>query len=168
MRENYNIWKIGMQAHLSVIDDDMWYVITDGPIKIQTSTTSTEGILEIKDKPRSEWTTEEKKKNNLDNMVKDILYKTLDDNMFNKIQACTSAKEIWEKLTQLCEGNDKTKENKLKVSTQKYDSIKIRSREIMTDFEERFTSIIIELSTLGKTYNNREVNMKVVKALLRE
>lgn len=48
------------------------------------------------EKPRDEWTTEDKKKANLDNVAKDILYKTLDKNTFSKIKMCKTAKEIWE------------------------------------------------------------------------
>ncbi|XP_047325082.1 uncharacterized protein LOC124928875 [Impatiens glandulifera] len=160
-----------MQAHLATQEDDMWYVITDGSIKIlknRTTTTSVDDVPKMIEKPRYEWSTKDKRKVNLNNVAKDILYKMLDKNMFSKIKSCSTAKEIWENLTQLCEGNDQTMENKLMVATQKYDSMKIKSGEIMMDFEERFTNIIIELSTLGKTYSNREVNMKVVKALPRE
>lgn len=58
------------------------------------------------DKPRKEWTAKNKKKANLDNLDNDILYKTLDNNKFNKIKTCSTSKEILEKLTQLCETND--------------------------------------------------------------
>ena len=58
------------------------------------------------EKPQYEWTAEDKRKNNLDNIAMNILYKTLDKNMFSKIKSCTIAKKIWEKLVQLCEGND--------------------------------------------------------------
>ncbi|XP_047306304.1 uncharacterized protein LOC124909695 [Impatiens glandulifera] len=169
--EDYDDWKIRMQAHLAAHNDDMWCVITDGPIKIlkvSTTTTTTEGALEMKEKPIYEWTVEDKRKANLDNVTKDILYKTLDKNMFSKIKSCSTAKEIWNKLTQLCEGNDQTKENKLMVVTQKFDSIKMRHRETLIKFDERFSSIVIELSTLGKTYSNREVAIKLMRALSRE
>ncbi|XP_073067225.1 probable U3 small nucleolar RNA-associated protein 11 [Primulina eburnea] len=99
-------------AHLAAHDDDMWFVITDGPMKIMkvnTAMGTTEGAPQMIEKHRSEWTAEDKKKANLDNVAKYILYKTLDKNMFAKIKTCTTAKEIWEKLTQLCEGNDQTK-----------------------------------------------------------
>ena len=33
-KEDYDDWKIRMQADLSAQDDDMWYVITDGLMKI--------------------------------------------------------------------------------------------------------------------------------------
>ncbi|KZV18447.1 hypothetical protein F511_10858 [Dorcoceras hygrometricum] len=33
-KEYYDDWKIRMQAHLAAQDDDMWSVITEGPLKI--------------------------------------------------------------------------------------------------------------------------------------
>ncbi|XP_047335694.1 uncharacterized protein LOC124939246 [Impatiens glandulifera] len=79
----------------------------------------------------------------------DIMYKILYDNMFNYIMSCNSAKEIWERLTQLCEGNEQIKENKFMVVTQQFDNIKMRPEETMTEFDGRFNKIIITLSTLG-------------------
>ncbi|KZV57132.1 hypothetical protein F511_42014 [Dorcoceras hygrometricum] len=58
----------------------------------------------LSDRNIFEYTTEDKKKANLVNVARDILYKTLDKNMFNKIKICATTKEIWEKLTQICEG----------------------------------------------------------------
>ncbi|XP_073120704.1 uncharacterized protein [Henckelia pumila] len=120
------------------------------------------------EKPRAEWSDEDKKKSNLYNVAKDILYKTLDKNMFIKIKTCSTAKEIWEKLTQLCEGNDQTKENKLTVSIQKFVNAKMKPGETMAEFDERFSNIICELIYLGKIYTNREISLKVMRALPRE
>ncbi|KZV46156.1 hypothetical protein F511_23892 [Dorcoceras hygrometricum] len=39
-KEEYDIWKIRMQTHLAAQDDDMWLVITDGPIKIMKMNTA--------------------------------------------------------------------------------------------------------------------------------
>ncbi|XP_047306274.1 uncharacterized protein LOC124909659 [Impatiens glandulifera] len=128
-----------MQAHLAAQDDDMWYVIIDGSMKIMkvsTDKTLTNGAPEMKEKPKYEWTAEDKRKVNLGNVAKDILYKTLDKNIFSKIKSCSTAKEIWKKLTQLCEGNDQTKENKLMVAIQMFESINMRLRVTMTEFDE--------------------------------
>ena len=169
-KEDYDDWKIRMQAHLCAQDDDMWYVITEGPLKIVKVIPSTTegGEARAVDKPRLEWTTEDKNKANLDNVAKDILYKTLDKMMFSKIKSCATAKEIWEKLTQLNEGNEQTKENKLLVANQKFENIKMQPGEKMSDFDERFTSLYIELTSLGKTFDNREIAIKVMRALPRE
>ncbi|XP_075520556.1 uncharacterized protein LOC142553900 [Primulina tabacum] len=160
-----------MQAHLAAQDDDMWYVITDGPLKIlkpNTAVAVTEGAPQMVEKSRSEWTSEDKKKANLDNVAKDILYKTLDKNTFSKIKMCSTAKDIWEKLIQICEGNEQTKENKLSVAMQKFENLKMRAGETLNEFDERFSSLVNELTALGKEYNNREIALKVMRALPRE
>ncbi|KZV36622.1 myosin-9 [Dorcoceras hygrometricum] len=51
----------------------------------------------------------------------------------DKIKTCATAKEIWEKLTQICEGNDETKENKLTVAQQKYESIKMSHAHLVAN-----------------------------------
>ncbi|KZV30641.1 hypothetical protein F511_11158 [Dorcoceras hygrometricum] len=86
----------------------------------------------------------------VDNVANDILYKTLDKNMFSKIKTCATAKEIWEKLTQICEGIDETKEKILTVAQQKYESIKMREGETMAEFDEIFSAVVIELTSMGK------------------
>ncbi|KZV52413.1 hypothetical protein F511_33082 [Dorcoceras hygrometricum] len=88
--------------------------------------------------------------------------------MFSKIKTCATAKDIWEKLTQIYEGNDETKENKLTVAQQKYESIKMKDGETMTEFDERFSAVVIELTSMGKEYSNCEWAMKVMRALPRE
>ncbi|KZV54205.1 hypothetical protein F511_13838 [Dorcoceras hygrometricum] len=120
------------------------------------------------EKSRHEYTNEDKKKENLDNVARDILYKTLDKKMFNKIKTCATAKDIWEKLTQIFEGNDETKENKPTVAQQKYESLKMKNGETITEFDERFIAVVIELTSLGKEYSNRELALKVMRALPRE
>ncbi|XP_073133380.1 uncharacterized protein [Henckelia pumila] len=170
-KEDFDDWKIRMQAHLSALDDDMWFVITDGTLaitKVNTAVALSGGGPQYIEKPRIEWTTEDKKKENLDNVKKYILYKTLDKNTFSKIKTCKTGKEIWEKLIQLCEGNEQTKENKLSVATQKFDNIKMKPGESMTEFDERVSSIVIELNGLRKTYPNREVILKVIRGLPKE
>ncbi|KZV21132.1 hypothetical protein F511_13198, partial [Dorcoceras hygrometricum] len=66
------------------------------------------------------------------------------------------------------EGNDETKENKLTVAQQKYESIKMREDETMTEFDERFSAVVIELTSLGKEYSNRDLALKVMRALPKE
>ncbi|KZV34514.1 hypothetical protein F511_21751 [Dorcoceras hygrometricum] len=88
--------------------------------------------------------------------------------MFSKVKNCTTAKDIWDKLIQICEGSDETKENKLTVAQQKYESIKMKDGETMTEFDERSSAIVIELNSLGKEYSNRELALKVMRALPKE
>ncbi|KZV46971.1 hypothetical protein F511_15768 [Dorcoceras hygrometricum] len=62
-----------MQAHIAAQDDDMWFVITDGPMKIMKDNTAmaiTAGAAQWIEKTRFEYTTEDKKKENLYNVAK--------------------------------------------------------------------------------------------------
>ncbi|KZV16974.1 hypothetical protein F511_33725 [Dorcoceras hygrometricum] len=82
-REDYDDWKIRMQAHLAALDDEMWVVLTEGPLKIMKPNLAfaiSNGEPQFLEKARHEYTSEDKKKANLDNVARDILYKTLDSN----------------------------------------------------------------------------------------
>ncbi|KZV18166.1 hypothetical protein F511_35711 [Dorcoceras hygrometricum] len=86
-----------MQAHPTSRDDDMCFVFADGPIKVMRPNTVVDisaGETQWVEKPIMECTTEDKKKANLDNVAKDILYKTLENNMFSKIQTCVTTKDV--------------------------------------------------------------------------
>ncbi|XP_073121964.1 uncharacterized protein [Henckelia pumila] len=137
-------------------------------LEANTAVAVTEVVPQIVEKPRSEWTTEDKKKVNLYNVAKGILYKTLDKNTFSKIKIFKIGKKIWEKLIQLCERNEQTKENKLSVATQKFENIIMKPGESMSEFDERVNNIIIELNALDKTYPNQELILKVIRGLPKE
>ncbi|XP_075479384.1 uncharacterized protein LOC142520266 [Primulina tabacum] len=137
-------------------------------LKANTAVAITDGAPHCIEKPREEWTAEDKRKANLDNAAKDILYITLDKITFSKINMCKTAKEIWEKLIQLCEGNDQTKENKLLVAIQKFDIIKTKTRESMNEYDEKVNRIINELNVVGKVYSNKEIALKVIRGLPKE
>ncbi|XP_073273319.1 uncharacterized protein [Primulina huaijiensis] len=162
-KEIFDDWKIWMQAHLAAQDDDILFVITDGSLKIlkpNTAIVVTEGASKMVEKYRGEWTSEDKKKANLDNVIRDILYKTLDKNTFSKIKMCPTAKEIWENLIQICEGNEQTKENKLSVTMQKFENFKMKAGETLSEFDEHFRSLVNELAALRKEHGNREITLK--------
>ncbi|KZV26402.1 hypothetical protein F511_38182 [Dorcoceras hygrometricum] len=74
-----------MQGHLAAQDDDIFFFITDGPVKIMRPNTVvaiSAGAAQWLKKTRMQWTSEDKKKANMDNVAKDTLYKMLDNNMF--------------------------------------------------------------------------------------
>lgn len=71
-------WKICMQLHLSVLDYEMWD-ITKGPLQVMKVNTTfilyPNAPPYITNKPKMEWTLEDKTKNNLDNIMKVIILK---------------------------------------------------------------------------------------------
>ena len=160
-----------MQAHLVSINDEMWSVIEDGPIeitKVNTDIAITAGAPQIVPKPKAEWTAKDRKRANLDNMARNVLYQTLSSAMFSNIKSCKTAKDIWDKLTMICEGTDQIRENKLNLAVQKFENFKMKDGETIDEMDARFTNIINELSTLGKDYSTGEIALKILRGLPRE
>ncbi|KAL6585833.1 hypothetical protein OROMI_002477 [Orobanche minor] len=157
-----------MQAHLSSIHDDMWTIIEEGPFIFEKDN-SPEEIAAGKPAKipmkRTELSAEERKLANLDNRARDILYQTLDKATMVKIKNCKNAKEIWDTLALMCEGTELIKENKLTIATQKFDNFKMKSGESIDQVDARFTEIMNEINSLGKTYGNREMALKVLRSL---
>ncbi|KAL8473336.1 hypothetical protein ACS0TY_030240 [Phlomoides rotata] len=87
--EDYDDWKIRMQTHLFSMNDEMWSVIEDGPLVIEkpnTSNDQTTETVQVIPKPKNEWTDEDKRRANLDNIDKNTIYHTLDKTVFSKIK----------------------------------------------------------------------------------
>ena len=86
--------------------DEMWDVIQYGPIIIQKENPEhahDPNAPRFLPKDRAEWNAEDRRRSNLDNQAKDVLYRSLDQPMFCKIKLCKSAKEIWDTVNALCE-----------------------------------------------------------------
>lgn len=131
--EDYDDRKIHVQAYSLAMNDKIQFVIKEGPIKILKANTTAGGDPKTPymiEKPRAEWVYEDRKRANLDNVARDIMYKTiLDKVMFNKIKSCKITKEIWEKITIICERTDQIKENKLTIATQNFENYKMKFGE---------------------------------------
>ncbi|KAL6534145.1 hypothetical protein OROHE_013070 [Orobanche hederae] len=166
--DEYDLWKIRMQAHLSSIHDDMWTIIEEGPFIFEKDNLPEEiavGKPAKIPKKRTEMTSEERKLVNLYNRARDILYQTLDKATMVNIKNCKHAKEIWDTLAVMCEGTELIKENKLTIATQKFDNFKMKTGESIDQVDARFTEIVNEINSLGKTYGNREMALKVLRSL---
>ena len=157
-----------MQVHLAAMNDEIWDVIHYGPIIIQKENPEhahNSDAPKYLPKDRAEWNAEDRRRSNLDNQAKDVLYRSLDQPAFCKIKHCKSAKEVWDTVTTLCEGSQGIRENKRDLTVQKFDSFKMKEGETLDQLDIRFTEIINELTNLGRVYTNPEMNRKILRAL---
>ncbi|XP_019157180.1 PREDICTED: uncharacterized protein LOC109153771 [Ipomoea nil] len=158
-----------MQAHLSAIHDEMWGVIENGPIMI--TMVNTQAAAQGADptvlipKPKSQLTSEEKTRANLNNVVRDILYKCLDDSLFPRVRKCKTTKQIWDTLMDLGEGDEQEKDNKLTMAMKRFEDFKILPNEIIGEMEFRFTNLLVDISDLGKEPTQKEINLKILRGL---
>jgi hypothetical protein len=94
-----------------------------------------------------------------------MLYCDLDANEFNRISACESAKEMWDKLEVTYEGTNQVKESKISRLVHEYELFCMKSKESISKMFTRFTNIINSLKALGKCYTNVENVRKILRSL---
>ncbi|MQL81892.1 hypothetical protein Taro_014358 [Colocasia esculenta] len=83
------------------LDFQLWSIIEEGDLLVTNE--------------RDKCTDEDKKKISPKSKAKSILCCALSKKEFNKIPACKSAMEMWEKLRLIYEGTDKVKETRIDI-----------------------------------------------------
>ena len=86
-----------------------------------------------------------------------LLYCALSTDEYNRISACETAKEIWDKLEIAYEGNTQVKQSKIDILVHSYELFKMQLDESISQMFARFTNITNGLKSLGKSYTESEM-----------
>ena len=116
-------------------------------------------------KTEEEWDKDDSRLIQLNAKAINMLYCALDANEFNRISACESAKEIWDKLKVTYEGTNQVKDSKISRLVHEYELFCMKSEESISEMFTRFTNIINSLKSLGKCYTNVENVRKILRSL---
>ncbi|MQM20279.1 hypothetical protein Taro_053296, partial [Colocasia esculenta] len=143
-REDYQYWKMRMECFIRGIDFDLWQVIEVGTTTI---------------------TIVDKSKLSLNFKAKNYLCCTLSKREFSRISACKSTKEIWDKLQVTYEGTDKVNQTRIDILVLQYEQFKMLPNENITQMYNRFLSIVVGLSSLGKNLSDEETVKKILRSL---
>ncbi|NEU36730.1 hypothetical protein GN156_39525, partial [bacterium LRH843] len=73
-----------------------------------------------------EYTAEDRKRSRLNIVCKSMLFQSLDNNMLNRVKNLSTAKEVWDKIIEVCEGSDKIKKNRLELALQRFKSVRMK------------------------------------------
>ncbi|XP_057770967.1 uncharacterized protein LOC130990756 [Salvia miltiorrhiza] len=106
--------------------------------------TSRDPFDEVQIKSKVDFTTEERKQEELDNLAKSIISRTVPDKHVTKIIKCKTVKEMWDTLEGMCIGSEEINENKLSIACQKFDSFLMLKNESIDEMELRFNHILNE------------------------
>ncbi|KAL3825615.1 hypothetical protein ACJIZ3_021644 [Penstemon smallii] len=161
---SFEDWKIRMEIFLAAYNDNMYTCIIKGPFKF-TKTIKVDNADIVVEKDLNEMTAEEIKLYNLDKVGRFIMTKALDNDRFDKVKHCKTAKEMWDKVRDMSEGNDAIKEHQLSVALEKLDKFKMKSAKTIDQMDTRFTRTLNEVLKLGKTFTDKEITVRVLKAL---
>ncbi|MQM09076.1 hypothetical protein Taro_041944 [Colocasia esculenta] len=149
--EDYTYWKTRMEFFLQGLDYQIWSIVEE------------EDLLVTNDKDK--WTEDDKKKISFNCKAKSILCCALSKKEFNRISACKSIMEMWEKLRITYEGTDKVKETRIDILVTQYERFQMQPGESITQMYSRFTDITNGLAGLGKTYEMGDMVRKILRSL---
>ena len=141
-KDNYFHWKVKMHLHLLSMDESFVDCIERGP-HIPMRVASRIGLLDDAPdveipKPRSEWTLEDIAEVYKDNRAMNILFNGLEEEMFDNVINCTTAKQVWDTVQTLCEGTEQVRENKMQLLIQQYEHFHFKNGESLSDTFSRF------------------------------
>ena len=160
---NYSYWKTRMSVWIQGSDYDMWEVICNGPhIPIKRDEN---GDATTTPKEPKEFNETDKKNLQLNAKAISVLYCALDPSEFNRISACKSAKEIWDKLKVAHEGTSEVRETKMNMLLHDYELFKMDPSEDIKSMFTRFTTITNDLALFDKDLGNEEKVRKVLRSL---
>jgi hypothetical protein len=149
--DDYYYWKDKMELFLRSQDNNMWSVIEIGeyvPLAKDTTTPKTQG----------EWSTQEADRVLLNTKAKLFIKSAMSREEYDRIMQCKTAKEMWETLEIHHEGTSRVKETRIDIGVRKFELFEMQEDESIDQMYGRFTIVINELNSLGKTYTTHEKN----------
>ncbi|MQM19043.1 hypothetical protein Taro_052041 [Colocasia esculenta] len=149
--EDYTYWKTRMEYFLQGHDYQIWSMVEEGDLLVTNE--------------KAQWIDDDRKKISLNCKAKSILCCALSKKEFNRVSACKSAMEMWEKLRITYEGTDKVKEIRIDILVTQYERFQMQSGESITQMFSRFTDITNGLAGLGKTYEMGDMVRKILRSL---
>jgi len=105
----------------------------------------------VLDKPKADWSDEDKKKVQYDLKAHNILISSLGVNEYHSVSHCKTAKDMWDALETLHEGTDEVKQSKVNTLVQQYELFCMKDGETISSMQMTFTHIVNKLQNLGKT-----------------
>ena len=93
--ENYDYGKECMSVHIQSVDMDVWDAVANNVSQ---------------DKPKTNWSNDDKKKVQYDLKAQNILMSSLGVSEYHSVSHCKTAKDMWDALETLHEGTDEVKQ----------------------------------------------------------
>lgn len=188
---NYNFWSSRMQCFVEAKSFRMWRIITDGNLKVYTTTsrrrpvnpnetdpeekkkegqmeTIKEEVLDFATIDLDSLTDGELAKIELNSAARNCLQQALSLEEHNRVQKCKTAKEIWDCLKATHEGTSQVKDARIGVLNKEYELFCMKKGEKIADMQSRFDVIVNKLRALGRDYSLRDLNSKILGSLTKE
>jgi len=97
--ETYDYWKECMSVHIQSVDMDFWDVVVNGRFQPQIVANGENGV--VLEKPKADWSEDDKKKVQYDLKVRNILISSIGVIEYHSVSHCKTSKDMWDVLETL-------------------------------------------------------------------
>jgi hypothetical protein len=147
--DDYALWKIRMKSYMLALGFDVWKSVVDGYTAPATPPTDTAGKKICNDNSRA---------------VNAILG-GLTNPIFVKVMHCKSAKEIWDKLEVIYEGDSKVKEAKLQTYRAQFENLKMKEEENIVEYLHRVDEVVNSIRAAGEELSDKPIVQNILRSL---
>jgi len=109
------------------------------------------------------WTSGENKRVHYDVKAKNIIPSTITLDEFYRNLVCSSVKEMWGVLEVTHKTTEEVKRARKNILIQEYEMFRMQLGKTIYKDQKKCTHIINHLLALGKTFDIKELNIKIVK-----
>ena len=146
---NFGFWKERMTYYLISLGPEVWHFIQN---EYQIPPT-----LPIDQDERKAYIANAKALNSITNGIT--------DSEFTKVMNCNSAKEVWDKLVILYDGNSKVKKAKIQTHRRLFESLKMDDEEDIASYFLRVVEVVNSLKGLEENIEESTIVQKILKSL---
>ncbi|CAM8937022.1 unnamed protein product [Rhodiola kirilowii] len=157
----YDWWKDQFEAHVCSLDGKLWRVFEKGNFPILDVTDP----ANPKEKEKDKYTEADYKSLQQNARAKKVMYMALSPGDQVKMDVYKTAKEQWDGLARLYEGNEDIKRNRILAATKDYETVEQRKDESLEDFYTRFQVIIAQLNSLEEKLPQWKITHQFMQAL---
>ncbi|CAL8988995.1 unnamed protein product [Prunus brigantina] len=157
---NFAAWREKFEIFLDALDEyASEYLTKEWVAPVMT----VEG--EVMPKPRSEWTDAEVFAAHSNRKARNALVTALSSTQFAHIQHIPNAKQAWDKLRVVHEGDDQVRTLKLQMVLAQFEELRMSETESISEFYGRVEMITNEAMSLGQPIEELLVVQKILRVL---
>ena len=146
---NFAYWKGRMTFYLMFLGPEVWQSFLDGYKAPSSPPTGQDG--------RKIYIANAKALNSITSGIS--------DSKFTKVMNCEYAKEMWDKLIAIYDGDSKVKKTKLQTHRRQFESLKMDDEEYIATFFLRVDEVVNSLKDLGENIEESTIFQKVLRSL---
>jgi hypothetical protein len=145
---NFAFWKVRMRTYIMDLGADVWDVVDTGYVKPV--------VLANKD---------DKLEFIFNAMAMNAILSGLAKEEFIKVMHLGTVKEMWDKLINSYEGNEKVKDAKLETYRMQFEQLKMKEDETVGKYFLRVEEMVNAMKALGETIEEPSLVQKILRSL---